>query len=63
MNIAYCCESCSIGKAASENFLAINNSAFDAAIDFQYFVDNCFKSCPHKAVHLVSEEDSAYAGN
>lgn len=45
MDITYCCESCSIGKAASEKFLASNNSAFDAAIDFQYFVEDCYKSC------------------
>ena len=51
MNITYCNDKCSIGQAASQKFLSINNSAFDAAMDFRFFVDNCFKSCPHKAEH------------
>lgn len=45
MDIAYCHNKCLIGKAASENFLANYNSAYDAAIEFQYFVEDCQKSC------------------
>lgn len=51
MDITYCFEMCSIGKAASDKFLDLNNSAIDAAIDFGSFTENCFKTCPHKSAH------------
>lgn len=57
MDIAYCNDECSIGRAAIDKFLAMNNSAFDAAFDFRYFVDNCFKTCPHKAEHLKMQQE------
>ena len=40
MDITYCNNECSIGIAAREKFLALNNSAYDAAIDFRFFTDN-----------------------
>jgi hypothetical protein len=49
MNFKYCYKTCQKGKEASEKFLNENNSAFDAAIDFQYFTDKCFETCQHKA--------------
>lgn len=53
-DIKYCGECCDIGKAAQEKFLDKNNSAFDAAIDFWDFTENCIKTCPYKAT--VSKE-------
>jgi hypothetical protein len=51
LDITYCNNKCSIGKAASEKFLDKNNSAYDAAIDFWAFTDECFKTCPFKDAH------------
>ena len=51
-DIMYCYEHCKIGKAASDTFLELNNSAFDAAIDFRCFVENCFKTCPYKQARI-----------
>jgi hypothetical protein len=47
-DVTYCFEQCKIGKAASETFLELNNSAFDAVIDFRCFVNSCSKTCPYK---------------
>ena len=52
MDITYCYEKCPIGKAASDRYLDTNNSVVDAAIDFNMFVDNCFKACPYKDQHI-----------
>lgn len=63
MDITYCNDECSIGRAARDEFLAINNSAFDAAFDFRRFVNNCVKTCPHKDAHALQckcEEDVPY---
>jgi hypothetical protein len=51
LDTAYCFEKCKIGKAASCVFLDLNNSVFDAALDFDQFIENCFKYCPYKSVH------------
>lgn len=51
MDITYCNEKCTIGIAARDEFLDINNSVFDAAIAFRFFTKNCFKTCPHRAEH------------
>lgn len=51
MNISYCDKLCPIGSKVSEEILNKNNSAFDAAIDFTYFVEECFKTCPYKEKH------------
>ena len=51
MDITYCYEQCKIGKAASETFLDMNNSAVDAVIDFQIFTENCFARCPYADLH------------
>ncbi len=45
MDITYCYEKCSVGKAASERFLQQNNSALDAATDFRFFTEECAKTC------------------
>ena len=56
MDITYCNNECSIGKKASKEFLNNNNSAFDAAIDFWHFVDECIKTCPYKDKHNTEEK-------
>jgi hypothetical protein len=56
LDITYCNNNCTIGIAARDKFLAQNNSVFDAAFDFNCFVENCFKSCPHKEAHMKQEE-------
>lgn len=59
MDITYCNDICSKGKAARDKFLNDNNSAFDAAIDFWHFTDECFKSCPYKAIHEERDKEEA----
>ncbi len=49
-DITYCGECCEIGKVAKEECLANNNSVFDAASDFWYFTENCFKTCSHNNI-------------
>jgi hypothetical protein len=51
MDITYCNDTCTVGQAARDDFLASNNSAYDAAMDFRFFVKNCFLTCPHKNEH------------
>ena len=51
MDITYCYEKCQIGKAAAKALLETNNSAFDAATDFNSFAENCFSRCPYKVAH------------
>lgn len=45
MDISYCYEHCAVGKAASDKFLAENNSVLDAAVDFNFFTAECYKTC------------------
>lgn len=49
MNFMYCLKTCKKGQEASKKFLDENNSAFDAVIDFQFFTDDCYNTCPFKA--------------
>ena len=51
MNIRYCNKYCHIGREKSREFLNNNNSAYDAALDFVWFTEECFKTCPYKAEH------------
>ena len=51
MNIKYCYEKCDIGQTASDKFLKLSNSVIDAAIDFNFFTENCFKTCPYTQEH------------
>lgn len=50
-NIEYCHGHCEKGRKASADFLNNNNSAYDAALDFMWFTDECFKTCLHKDKH------------
>lgn len=49
MNFNYCSGKCPTGKKVSSEFLNNCESVFDAAYDFQSFVENCYKTCPHRA--------------
>lgn len=63
MDITYCNDKCPIGRAARDEFLALNNSAFDAAFDFRRFVDSCVETCPYKDMHAPQcEEDISHEG-
>ena len=57
MNISYCDKICPLGSKKSEEFLDKNNSVFDAAIDFTYFVEECFKTCPYREYHIKETEE------
>lgn len=52
----YCIKTCELGKRKSEEFLALNNSAYDAAMDMCAFVDKCRITCPHKNKHTAKED-------
>lgn len=54
MNIKYCNKECEKGKNKSKQLLDDNNSAYDAAISFCFFVEKCFDTCPHKEYHKDS---------
>jgi hypothetical protein len=56
LDITYCNTNCPTGIAAREKFLAINNSVFDAAIDFNFFVNDCSKTCPYQKEHNLDKE-------
>lgn len=59
MNISYCYEQCQVGKAAAEKFLKENNSVIDAATDFGFFTDKCYKTCQYKEKHQENKEHPA----
>jgi hypothetical protein len=44
----FCLKHCEIGKQKTKELLANNNSAYDAALDFFWFVEKCKKTCPHR---------------
>jgi hypothetical protein len=44
----YCIKECPLGKEKSEEFLNRNNSAYDAAMDMYFFVEECKNTCPYK---------------
>jgi hypothetical protein len=44
----FCIKSCPVGIEKSKELLDKNNSAYDAAIDMYFFVEECMKTCPHK---------------
>lgn len=56
MNLNFCDTKCSIGRKTKEELLDKRNSAFDAAIDFNYFIDECRKTCPFKKVMEEKEK-------
>jgi hypothetical protein len=55
MDFTYCYNRCKVGQAAAAKILADSDSVSDAAIDFQYFIEGCAKSCPYKESVLKVE--------
>ena len=55
MNLDYCNKKCPIGISTSKEILDKNESISDAAIDFWYFIKECFKTCPYKDKHKTEE--------
>ena len=56
MDYSYCDKQCPIGIEARNKFLAKNDSVFDAAMDFYFFTEECFKTCPQKELHKVKQK-------
>lgn len=56
IDIKYCDKKCPKGMKASKEFLDNNNSAYDAALDFMWFTEECFKTCPYKDNFSVAEK-------
>ncbi len=56
MNIEYCNNKCPKGIEARNKFLDENNSAYDAAIDFHFFTEKCFETCPYKDKHTEEKK-------
>jgi hypothetical protein len=44
----FCIKECPIGKKKSREFLDMDNSAYDAALDMYFFVEKCMNTCPYK---------------
>ena len=51
LNIKYCNNRCQKGIEARNKFLNDQNSAYDAALDFTWFTEKCFETCPYKDKH------------
>ena len=58
MDFTYCYNYCKVGQTAAAKILADSDSVSDAAIDFQYFVEGCVKSCPYKETVLKLEDET-----
>lgn len=52
LNIRYCDQHCPKGIEARTKFLNEQNSAYDAALDFMWFTEKCFETCPCKDRHI-----------
>jgi hypothetical protein len=52
LNLEYCNNYCQKGIEMRNKFLDKNNSAYDAAMDFRWFVEKCFETCIYKDKHL-----------
>lgn len=46
MDNEYCIKHCELGCKKSKEFLDQSNSAYDAALDMHWFVEECKKTCP-----------------
>jgi hypothetical protein len=58
-DLSYCYEKCEKGSVFAKKSIWDCESVFDAAFDFQCFVDECFKTCPYKDCHkkVTHDED------
>jgi hypothetical protein len=53
MDYTYCYKYCEKGKAEANKILANSDSVSDAAIDCNYFVEDCFGTCLYKEAVLA----------
>lgn len=53
----FCIRECPLGKEKSQELLDRNNSAYDAAMDMCFFVEECIKTCPHKDKFSKTKEN------
>ena len=44
----FCIKGCPLGREKSKELLDKNNSAYDAAMDMYFFVEECVKTCPYR---------------
>lgn len=58
VDIAYCNKECCVGKEMSRKLLEEENSAHDAAINFVFFTEKCFDTCPYKNEHKKLSNDN-----
>lgn len=58
MDYTYCYKYCEKGKTEADKILASSDSVSDAAIDFNYFVEDCFETCPYKEAVLATITES-----
>lgn len=56
VDFKYCNQKCSVGKEASKKYLDESEAVSDAAIDFWYFIKECFKTCPYKDNYETEEK-------
>jgi hypothetical protein len=56
MNKTYCYKKCEKGAQVCKEFLQNSDSVFDAASDFELFVEDCLKTCPYKDQLFCDEE-------
>ena len=56
MNIKYCNNKCTKGIEMRNKFLDAQNSAYDAALDFEWFAKKCFETCPYKDKHTEEKK-------
>jgi hypothetical protein len=54
IDITYCNDQCPVGKEARDRALDTNNSVFDAAIDFNNFVEHCANTCPYQEAQKMN---------
>jgi hypothetical protein len=59
VNFDYCNKECPVGIKAGRECLADNESVSDAVIDFWYFIEECFKTCPYKDKHNTEENNES----
>ena len=62
MKNMYCFKVCKKGKEMAAHFLDINNSVYDAVIDFELFEKECRKSCRDwqkegSGIEMMNEEN------
>ena len=48
MDSTYCYEKCEKGNVFAKEIIWKSESVFDAVFEFNCFVKECFKTCPHK---------------